>query len=180
VTTQERKKLNSSSQNSTDGQHVAIERLQEMPVFGGLTEAALEHLLLHTVDFRIRAGDSFFHAGHDGQGMFVLLQGRAVAALEDSNSCFVLREFLAGDSFGEAAGIDLQPRSYSVHAREDCIALRVGADAFSALQGFDAEQFTLFYMNIAREFSRRLRVCEERAFRYWRERSLIVAGEEVD
>ncbi|MGB0866374.1 MAG: cyclic nucleotide-binding domain-containing protein [Granulosicoccaceae bacterium] len=129
--------------------------------------------MLHTIDHRIRSGDSFFRAGQDGQGMFVLLEGRAVAALEDNNSCFVLREFLPGDSFGEAAGIDLQPRSYSVHASTDCVALGVGAEAFSALQAFDAEQFTLFYMNIAREFSRRLRICEERAFRYWRERSQI-------
>lgn len=148
------------------------EHLQDMPVFGGLSSAALEHLLLHTVDWQIAAGDSFFHAGQDGQGMFVLLRGRAVASLEDRRSCFVLREFLPGDSFGEAAGIDLQPRSYSVHAREACIALGVGAEAFAALQQFDPEQFTLFYMNIAREFSRRLRVCEERAFRYWRERVL--------
>ncbi len=165
--------MNSSPSHLKNAQQINIDQLQEMPVFGGLSEQALDNLLLHTADIRIRAGDSFFRAGQDGQGMFVLLEGRAVASLEDECSSFVLREFLRGDSFGEAAGIDLQPRGYSVHAREDCVALAVGADAFSALQSFDAEQFTLFYMNIAREFSRRLRVCEERAFRYWRERSEI-------
>lgn len=172
-TTPEHKNLNFSSSQADKAAHIQIDRLQGMPVFGGISSAALEHLLLHTVDIRIRRGDSFFHAGQGGQGMFVLLEGRAVAALEDKSSCFVLREFLTGDSFGEAAGIDLQPRSYSVHAREDCIALGVGAEAFSELQSYDAEQFTLFYMNIAREFSRRLRICEERAFRYWRERALM-------
>ncbi len=171
--------MNASSSNTTNTPELAIESLQSMPVFGGLSEDALQHLLLHTIDVRIPAGESFFRAGQGDQGMFVLLRGRAVASLEDEHSSFVLREFLPGDSFGEAAGIDLQPRGYSVHAREDCVALTVGAEAFSALQRYDTAVFTLFYMNIAREFSRRLRVCEERAFRFWRESSDTLACKDV-
>lgn len=153
-----------------------IERLQAMAVFGGLSERALECLLRHAVDVHVRAGESFFHAGQDGQGMFVLLEGRAVAVLGEASCSYTLREFLTGESFGEAAGIDLQPRGYSVHAREDCIALSMEAQVFSALQCFDTEQFTLLYMNIAREFSRRLRICEEDSFRCWLERSSIAAS----
>ncbi len=167
--------MNASASKASDQAELTIESLQNMPVFGGLSEDALEHLLLHTVDIRIQAGESFFRAGQGDQGMFVLIKGRAVASLEDESSSFVLREFLPGDSFGEAAGIDLQPRGYSVHARENCVALSVGAEAFSALQQFDTDLFTLFYMNIAREFSRRLRVCEDRAFRFWRESPEVLA-----
>jgi CRP/FNR family cyclic AMP-dependent transcriptional regulator len=74
-------------------------------------------------------------------------------------------QYLArGDCFGEMALIDLNPRSASVVAVEDCIALEISHQALYVLYEHYLEQFTLIQMNL-REVSRRLRALDERLSR---------------
>gem|GEM_PF-5860026 len=105
-------------------------------MFGGLRRDTLEHMLQSAEWKCVPAGDQFYEAGEEEQGMFVLLEGDAVATLNDDTSCFVVREFAAGDSFGEAAGIDLQPRSYTVNAQSDCVAVYLAASEASRFQSW--------------------------------------------
>jgi CRP-like cAMP-binding protein len=61
--------------------------------------------------------------------------------------------------------IDLNPRSASVVAVEDCIALEISHQALYVLYENYLEQFVLIQMNLAREVSRRLRALDERLSR---------------
>jgi CRP/FNR family cyclic AMP-dependent transcriptional regulator len=143
-----------------------IHLLQRMPIFGAIKAQTLEVFLRHAVDVRIPAGDSFFREGDAADAMFVLERGRVSVVKRWQGRDYPLRDFGAGDCFGEMALIDLFPRSASVVALEDCSAIRLtNADLYRVYKT-DMEQFALIQMNIARELSRRLRIADERLFHF--------------
>jgi CRP-like cAMP-binding protein len=67
--------------------------------------------------------------------------------------------------FGEMAVMDLLPRSASVRAVENCIAIRLSAANLYQVYAQDLKQFALIQMNMGREVSRRLRESDNRLFR---------------
>lgn len=145
-----------------DDRHIQL--LQGMPIFGGIASRTLELLLAEVSPVQVAAEQYFFREGDRAEAMFVLEQGRVAVCKRWGDRDHRLRDLGAGDCFGEMALIDLLPRSASVVALEDCIALRLtSAQLFRAYQA-DAEQFAVIYMNIARELSRRLRAADERLF----------------
>ena len=62
--------------------------------------------------------------------------------------------------------IDLLPRSASVLAVKDCIAIALSPDSVTHLAERNLEQFALIQMNLARELSRRLRIADDRLFSF--------------
>ena len=134
-----------------------IELMRGMPVFGGLGESALEWILEHAPERSVSAGDYFFKAGEPAESLFVLESGRAAVFLERVKGPCQLAVLGPGDCFGEMALIDFGPRSASVRALEDCLALEIPQGQIHALYQRDLKQFTLVQMNLARELSRRLR-----------------------
>jgi CRP-like cAMP-binding protein len=148
-----------------------IRLLQGMPIFGGTSEEILRLLLERSSTASVARGDLFFREGDAGSSAFVLEAGR-VSILKGGRN-HVLGEYALGDCFGEVALIDFCPRSATVRADEDCRAIELSAAVLREIQRRDLEQFTLIYMNMARELARRLRVADERLFR------LEVAAEPV-
>ena len=138
-------------------QHSRIELLQRMPIFGGIREDILKFLLdLSPVVF-VAQGDVFFREGDKAESMFVLERGK-VAVLRGEQGCeYLLHNLGEGDCFGEMALIDLSPRSASVRAIEDCIAIEISTASLYKVYEKDLEQFALIEMNMGREVSRRLR-----------------------
>ncbi|MDH5538502.1 MAG: cyclic nucleotide-binding domain-containing protein [Rhizobacter sp.] len=108
-------------------------------------------------------GEFFFRQGEPGESMFVLERGRVEILKERTGAePHVLRDLGAGDCFGEMAIMDLAPRSASVRALEDCVAIEVSSANLMRLYQKDLEQFALIEMNLGRELSRRLREADER------------------
>jgi CRP/FNR family transcriptional regulator, cyclic AMP receptor protein len=143
-----------------------IQLLQSMPIFGAIDSRALEILLQGTVTVGIRAGEHFFRQGETADAMFVLESGRVAIVKRWESRDYPLGQRGVGDCFGEMALIDLFPRSASVVALEDCSALRLtNADLYRVYET-DIEQFALIQMNISRELSRRLRIADDRLFRF--------------
>jgi len=142
-----------------------IELLQAMPIFGAIREDTLQFLLAQTRLVSPTAGEFFFREGDEATGMFVLERGRVLISKRWQNRDFVLRQLGQGDCFGEMALMDLQPRSASVKALEDCSAIELSADDLYRLFEHDAEQFALIQMNMGREVCRRLRATDELLFR---------------
>jgi CRP-like cAMP-binding protein len=141
-----------------------IELLQGMPIFGAIAEDALQFLIEQTRTVHVRAGEFFFHEGDQASGMFVLESGR-VAVTKDWQDRPVLRfEFGPGDCFGEMALMDLRPRSATVQAIEDCVAIELSPEHLYRLFKRDPEQFALIQMNMGREVCRRLRITDEQLF----------------
>jgi CRP/FNR family cyclic AMP-dependent transcriptional regulator len=94
--------------------------------------------------------------------LFIVKEGKVLVL---KNEHIKLQYLARGDCFGEMALIDLNPRSASVVAVEDCIALEISHQALYVLYENYLEQFVLIQMNLAREVSRRLRALDERLSR---------------
>lgn len=141
-----------------------VKLLQEMPVFGGIREDALEFLLKLASIVSVAKGDFFFRERDNATTMYVLEQGNVVILKARAGRDRVLGHLGPGACFGEMSLIDLFPRSTSIQAEEPCTAIEIASDALYELYKRDLEQFTLIQMNIAREISRRLREADEQLF----------------
>jgi len=142
-----------------------MELLQQMPIFGGIDERALQVLLEPVPTIAVPAGQHFFRERDPADCMYVLESGR-VAVLKDCDGReLLLRHLEAGDCFGEMALLDLFPRSASVRAEVDCRAMALTSAHLYRLFEHNVEQFALIQMNIGREMSRRLRESDEELFR---------------
>ena len=142
-----------------------IELLQRMPIFGALREDTLENLLADAPLVERRAGECFFREHDAAAAMYVLDSGRVEVFRSWQGRDHLLHELGPGDCFGEMALMDLQPRSATVRALEDCRAIELATSALYRLFERDPEQFALIQMNLGRELSRRLRMADELLFR---------------
>jgi len=139
--------------------------LQDMPVFGGVTDSVLRTLLARVPVVRVARNEYFFRQGEPGRSMFVLEHGKVAIIKDGEGHGYLLKYLERGDCFGEMALMDLFPRSASVVAVEDSAAIEIPTDALVEIQQKDLEQFTMIQMNMGREVSRRLREANERLFR---------------
>ena len=146
-------------------QPVRLELLQRMPIFGAIRDDALLFLLAQAREVSVAAGAYFFHENDQANSMFVLESGGVVVFKSWQGRDVVLNHMQAGDCFGEMALMDLCPRSASVRAETDCVAIEFGSGDLMRLFERDAEQFALVQMNMGREVCRRLRATDEMLFR---------------
>jgi CRP/FNR family transcriptional regulator, cyclic AMP receptor protein len=142
-----------------------VELLQRMPVFGALSESALQRLLEKSRRIEVGAGQHFFREGDEARSMYVIETGSAIVTRQWQGREIELNRFGPGDCFGEMALMDLHPRSASVRALEPCLAIEFGPDEMLHLYEVDLEQYALLQMNLGRELSRRLRATDELLFR---------------
>jgi CRP-like cAMP-binding protein len=96
--------------------------------------------------------------------MFVLETGKATVLKSWRGQEYSLRTLNEGDCFGEMAVMDHCPRSASVRAIEDCVAIHVSAANLYRIYAHDLKQFALIQMNMGREVSRRLREADNMLF----------------
>ena len=107
----------------------------------------------------------FFRENERGTSMYVLEEGRVLVTKMGEGKEYVLAEMGKGDCFGEMSLIDLGPRTASVWALEDCLAIKLTNVNILKIYQHDLEQFVMIQMNMAREVSRRLRHTDELLFR---------------
>lgn len=139
--------------------------LQAMPVFGGVDARSLDWLIQRAPRVRVAAGGWFFREGDRGTTLYVLLQGRVTLSRSLDGVEEPLGSLAAGDCFGEMALLDLSPRSATVCAAEDSLALAIDAGLLYLLYKQAPESYTIILMNLSRELSRRLRAADERLSR---------------
>ncbi|ANG63596.1 cyclic nucleotide-binding protein [Marinobacterium aestuarii] len=145
--------------------HTQLSLLQQMPIFGGITDEMLEFLLQRTRTEQCAAGDFFFREGDKAEELFVLERGKVEILRHWQGREYCISTMGPGDCFGEMALIDFCPRSASVRALEDCSAIELSATDLQELYGKDPAQFTMIYMNLGRELSRRLRDVNDLLFK---------------
>lgn len=138
--------------------------LQNMPVFGAVSEPALRMLLDGSETRHFAAGEAIIEEGEEARAFYVLESGRVRVERSHGGTAMPLSELRPGDCFGEMAIIECAPRSATVVALEECVALRVPLSALTVLMEADLEQFVLIQMNLARELSRRLRAADQQVF----------------
>jgi CRP-like cAMP-binding protein len=76
-------------------------------------------------ELTVPADELLFAAGDPGGAMFVILEGEAAVRTDDGRT---LSTVGAGDVLGELAALDGAPRSASVIAQSDLVALRLPAE----------------------------------------------------
>lgn len=143
---------------------ISIDKLRDFPVFGGLTDEILKFIMHAAAYISAAAGDYFFRENDSANAMYVLLSGEVGAFKTWQEQEYLVRKLSTGDCFGEMALIDLRPRSASIKALAPCVTLELTSATFYEIYRQDLEQFTLMYMNLGRELSRRLRSSDEAAF----------------
>ena len=145
-------------------QEARIELLQRMPIFGGIRADTLEFLLAFCPIVSVPTNEFFFREHQQGNSMFVLELGKAAVLKSWSGQDYLLQTLKEGDCFGEMAVMDHCPRSASVRAVEDCIAIHISAADLYRVYAQDLKQFALIQMNMGREVCRRLREANSRLF----------------
>ena len=138
--------------------------LQEMPIFGGVTEATLMSILDQAKIVEVKKGSYYFREGDLDNSIYVIEQGHVAVYRYWNEKRYKLRELGEGDCFGEMALMDFKPRSAEVVALSDSSAIQVTAAQLAELFSTDSEQYTLIYMNLGREVCRRLREADSRLF----------------
>ncbi len=143
-----------------------IRLLQATPFFGAAKESSITLLLDLSETQKMPKGGFFFRQGERGDSLYLLEKGQAVIFKQWHEDEYPLRHVRDGDCFGELAMIDFSPRSASVKAEKDSVAIKIPSSALHSLYQQDPEQFVIIQMNMAREVSRRLRASDERWFRH--------------
>ena len=145
-------------------QEARIELLQRMPIFGGIRAETLQFLLAFCPIVSVPTNEFFFREHEQGDSMFVLEIGKVAVLKSWHGQDYLLQTLKEGDCFGEMAVMDHCPRSASVRAVEDCIAIRISAANLYRVYAQDLKQFALIQMNMGREVCRRLREADSRLF----------------
>ena len=138
--------------------------LQNMPIFGGIRGDILEFILEMAEIVSVPKGEYFFRENDPGNSMYVLEKGTVEVIKSWKGHNYLLTELHKGDCFGEMSLIDLAPRTASVVALEDCVAIKLTNGNILNIYRKDVEQFTMIQMNIGREICRRLRRTDELLF----------------
>lgn len=141
-----------------------IELLQRMAVFGGIRNDILQFLLGSCPIVSVAADDFFFREHDKGDSMFVLETGKVAVMKSWHGRDYLLGTLNEGDCFGEMAVMDHCPRSASVRAAEDCVAIEISAANLYRVYVQDLKQFALMQMNMGREVCRRLRNADNMLF----------------
>lgn len=141
-----------------------LRMLQEMPIFGGVSEATLKLILNKAKIIDVTTNSYFFREGDLDNSIYIIECGRVAVNRSWNGKLYKLRELGRGDCFGEMALMDCKPRSAGVVALTDSTAIRVTAAQLAELYKTDSAQYMLIYMNLGREVCRRLRDADLRLF----------------
>jgi CRP/FNR family cyclic AMP-dependent transcriptional regulator len=141
-----------------------LELLRQMAVFGGLSNETLSFIDQNSPSVTVAAGEYFCREGHQADSLYVIQSGSIVVLKKWQKSDVEIGTMGPGDCFGEMAIIDLQVRSASVKAVEDCMAIQIDRQTLHGMFKNNHEQYAIIMMNMGREISRRLRTVSDRLF----------------
>ena len=132
-----------------------VKFLVTIPLFHGLNNKQLKLLANRFVPRSYEAGKNIVTQGKGGEGMFVMIAGRAEAVVESSDGTKTqVNEFVSRDFFGEVAMLDDGPRTASVIATEETECLVLTRSDFIALMKNDAEMAIEITVALAKRLRR--------------------------
>ncbi len=101
---------------------------------------------------RFADGDVICHQSELGNCMYIVQFGTVELIHRDNENEFCLGTVSTGDSFGEAALLEMELRPFTARAVGECVVLTVDRGAFLARIHEDAS----FALNIIRKMARRI------------------------
>lgn len=109
------------------------ELLKYLPLFAGLPEADMRHLLRHAKEVKLPAGKMLFEEGDPGDNAYVVERGELEIIKDAAGREVLLAVNGPGALVGEMALLEDRPRMAGARARTDCDLLAIDKDEFSHL-----------------------------------------------
>jgi CRP-like cAMP-binding protein len=125
-----------------------IDMLRSIPIFAGLDEASLQHILECVNEFEVKPGHVLVQPNHAGEGLFLIEEGTVLVEVPGKRI-----ELGPGEFFGEIALLTeeaVRRGRVSAHTDLRCLALR--RDDFDDL----LEQHPKVALSMLRALARRL------------------------
>jgi CRP-like cAMP-binding protein len=136
--------------------------LQNVPIFAGLNDAALNMLWDHAKEVKASAGGIVVREGETGNRLFVVGEGQVRVCKHFGQSGEVeLAKLAPGNFFGEMCILETLPRSATVQAITNATLYTLTSLSFYHLYEQMPAQHSILVLNIARDVSRRLRHLDE-------------------
>jgi len=148
-----------------------MKKLRVKTIFVGLSDEQVERVTDAGREATARPGEIIVREHAPGDTLYVILSGsveimheadgkkKVVTALSGSDA---LRRQYEGDFFGEMSLLDVEPRSATVTAVEECHLLVLSRGALEKIFCEDTSIHIIMLTNIARILSHRLRAGMER------------------
>lgn len=139
------------------------ETVSNIIIFHGLVSVELDTLIDKLETRSFQKGEVICNEGEMGREMFVIVTGRIEVLKKGTDGAdHKLIELKDQDSFGEMTLIDIQPRSATIKAIADTTVAALSNKGLFDIYMAHPELYAKIILNIAREFSRRLRSMDER------------------
>jgi CRP-like cAMP-binding protein len=134
-----------------------IDFLTKVPLFDGLHKRQLQKLASRFVPRRYKAGEAIVTQGQSGEGLFIIISGKAEAIRERTDGArVVVNSFGPTDFFGELALLHEGTRTASVVTLEETECLILARWDFIAVMREDAEMGVVISQELAKRFRRAL------------------------
>ncbi len=118
-----------ASASPRDLPRVSLPVLRRVPLFADLSDRHLRKVAKLVLPVRFDAGAAIVREGSPGHTFFVILDGRATVVRRGARPA----KLRPGEYFGEMALLDRRPRSATVMAETELVALRISAAPFGKL-----------------------------------------------
>lgn len=139
--------------------------VSQTPLFAGMQGELVRSLCVKMNKRRVPRLSFLLRHGDLTASVYLVYSGRLVVQQARDDQVFDIRYLAVGDCVGEMALLGCAARSASVKAVEESIVLEMGLAEMDALRERAPEQFTMLYMNMAREVVRRLQQADEELMR---------------
>lgn len=134
-----------------------VDFLHRVPLFYGLNDRQLKKLASRFVSRKFAAGEAIVTQGDGGEGVFIIVSGRAEAIRERANGDkLTVNTFGPTDFFGELALLNEGTRTASVIATTDTTCLVLTRWDFLAVLREDADMGATVAQELAKRFRRTL------------------------
>ena len=135
-----------------------IPRLQQVELFSGLEEAALNLIAQRVVNRSFPANTIVIHEGDEALSLYLIVSGAVKVFLSDDNGKqIVVSSQREGEYFGELALLDDAPRSASVMTTEKSTFMVLNKHDFDRL----LQEQPAIALPIMRQLARRIRLLSE-------------------
>lgn len=129
-----------------------VDLLRNIPLFRNIDSSKLKLLAFTAERLTYHPGDVLFSQGDQGDAAYIIVQGEADVIISTPGGPLTVATVKKNDFVGEIAILCDVPRTATVKAKSELIALRIAKDVFFQL----VQQFPQISVELMRELAGRL------------------------
>lgn len=129
-----------------------VDLLRNIPLFAKIEPTKLKLLAFTAERLSFAQGDVLCYQGDEGDAAYIIIEGEADVVVDTDSGPVTVATLKKNDFVGETAILCDVPRTATVAAKTDLIALKISKDLFFQL----VSQFPSMSIEIMRELARRV------------------------